>query len=412
MNTITRTCMAMAMATMGLTASAALEPVSITPNGGVLPVGTDIKIQFPSAIDWADGLYYDDNDIQLISLDSENEGELYMAFDGATYISGDVLHVKFTDASYLDGVTDWSLYVPAGTVVNDEGETNAAIFVNYVEPDAVTIEFVDPTYDATEIEAFHQPLQVRVDPADAEYTGSFASGEDADLDSVGQVVWTGLDGKTSVYPVFFTENSTEGVWNMNIYLMGVNETTPGTYVLTVNAGTFRSGSLENAEFTHTWTIADNSTAPGDEDIEPQVVLPYDEEQEAPFTTIQIAFPYNDGNVTYDGSVNPITVVYDATGELMPIEVSTNSNMVRITMDLNVNGEYTLTVPAGVLRNNKGKNVEIVRHYSVYNGETGIETLVNDTDARYFNLQGVEVAAPAPGQLLIRVSNGRADKLRF
>lgn len=47
-----------------------------------------------------------------------------------------------------------------------------------------------------------------------------------------------------------------------------------------------------------------------------------------------------------------------------------------------------------------------------NAITAVEGIVAESGAEYFNLQGQRVAAPAQGQIYVRVANGRASKVRF
>lgn len=52
--------------------------------------------------------------------------------------------------------------------------------------------------------------------------------------------------------------------------------------------------------------------------------------------------------------------------------------------------------------------------SISFSESGIVeiTVSRDTDVRYYNMQGVEVENPQPGQIVIRRVNGRTEKIRF
>lgn len=61
----------------------------------------------------------------------------------------------------------------------------------------------------------------------------------------------------------------------------------------------------------------------------------------------------------------------------------------------------------------GQNKSLGAMYVTFDA-SGVVSVISESleDARYFNLQGVEVEHPQEGQLLIRVCNGKTEKIRF
>lgn len=83
-----------------------------------------------------------------------------------------------------------------------------------------------------------------------------------------------------------------------------------------------------------------------------------------------------------------------------------------------NGTYTITISKGAFGNEAWvadhdfgrSNDEIVLHFTFVDGLDGVDSIVADNgEARYFTLQGMEVAQPEDG-IYIRVANGKATKV--
>lgn len=69
-------------------------------------------------------------------------------------------------------------------------------------------------------------------------------------------------------------------------------------------------------------------------------------------------------------------------------------------------------PLGGWLNNNGDAVVMTSYLTLHPGENGVESVEFDSNApvKYFNLQGVEIANPAKGQLVIKTQGSKAQKM--
>lgn len=82
--------------------------------------------------------------------------------------------------------------------------------------------------------------------------------------------------------------------------------------------------------------------------------------------------------------------------------------------IETSGTYTITIPAGymIISDTQNDSPEIVLTFNVATS-TGVEGVtITDAKVEYFNLQGVKIEKPVKGQILIKRTGNKSQKVRF
>lgn len=198
-------------------------------------------------------------------------------------------------------------------------------------------------------------------------------------------------------------------------------TTPGTYTLNIPAGTFDVGTWDydrpSTELTFTYTISEigNTELPINVEIDPadgsivnelkRFVITFSDED-----SIYVAYG-DDSAVILDKDGNQIA---EADSDHFDYGDEYNQGVIEFDDSITEPGTYTLIVPAGAFNigiYGEEDSPELRFHYTIET--SGIIVFDNDnSDVKYFKLDGSEVKAPQNGEIIIVVSKYKSQKRIF
>lgn len=202
-------------------------------------------------------------------------------------------------------------------------------------------------------------------------------------------------------------------------------TEAGEYVLVCEENLFYDGMTDEdfPEYRFAYVVDGSGVIPYEPEViysdpEENVVVGQLDEIVLTFDNIDQAYQNREvlaGISALDASGNAVaacTFFYD------PNTMSGNEIGIRLSEPVTASGTYTITLPrraftlGGNMSDARFSNATTLTYLVDSSLSIGSVAVDADVDVRYFDLQGRSLAAPARGQVVIRVAGGKASKIRY
>lgn len=202
-------------------------------------------------------------------------------------------------------------------------------------------------------------------------------------------------------------------------------TEAGEYVLVCEENLFYDGMTDEdfPEYRFAYVVDGSGVIP----YEPEVIYSDPEENVAVGQLDEIVLTFDNIDQTYQNrEVLAGISVLDASGNAVaactffydPNTMSGNEIGIRLSEPVTASGTYTITLPrraftlGGNMSDARFSNATTLTYLVDSSLSIGSVAVDADAEVRYFDLQGRLLAAPARGQVVIRVAGGKASKIRY
>ncbi len=202
-------------------------------------------------------------------------------------------------------------------------------------------------------------------------------------------------------------------------------TEAGEYVLVCEENLFYDGMTDEdfPEYRFAYVVDGSGVIP----YEPEVIYSDPEENVAVGQLDEIVLTFDNIDQTYQNrEVLAGISVLDASGNAVaacaffydPNTMSGNEIGIRLSELVTASGTYTITLPrraftlGGNMSDARFSNATTLTYLVDSSLSIGSVAVDADAEVRYFDLQGRLLAAPARGQVVIRVAGGKASKIRY
>lgn len=202
-------------------------------------------------------------------------------------------------------------------------------------------------------------------------------------------------------------------------------TEAGEYVLVCEENLFYDGMTDEdfPEYRFAYVVDGSGVIP----YEPEVIYSDPEENVAVGQLDEIVLTFDNIDQAYQNrEVLAGISALDASGNAVaacaffydPNTMSGNEIGIRLSEPVTASGTYTITLPrraftlGGNMSDARFSNATTLTYLVDSSLSIGSVAVDADVEVRYFDLQGRSLAAPARGQVVIRVAGGKASKIRY